>query len=323
MVPLCLALALAAAPPALPSVEARYRVEIGGVAVGWARLATRCETGGCDGTWESVLRAPAEGGGETVEWHAQLRTSLDGRARGVRVRILAEGRERRRASDDGPVPASLAELLLSQTTDGERRCLTVRDEESGEEGEACAVRRGAWLEAELLGVPLRFRAAPGAAPEEVVMPAQATRFIADPAAALPARPPRLFGLAAPTPRSGRFCDHAADPAPPAAPAALPREFPPGASCRERTARYLALASRAGLRGRHAIGLAHDGRSLVWHEWAELLAGDRWIPIDPSFEQAPARGERFTVARYEDGDERARAAAGRAVLACWIAGGRGD
>jgi len=321
--PLCLALALAAAPLALPTVEARYRVEIGGVAVGWARLVTRCDPGGCEGIWESVLRAPAEGGGETVEWQAHLRTSLDGRARVVRVRIFADGHERRRAADDGPVPASLAELLLAQTPDGERRCLTVRDEESSEEGEACAVRRGAWLEAELLGVPVRFRAAPGAAPEEVVLPSQATRFIADPAAALPARPPRLFGLAAPLPRSGRFCARGADPTPPAAPAALPREFPAGASCRERTARYLALAARAGLRGRHAIGLAHDGRELVWHEWAELLVDGRWNPVDPSFEQAPARGERFTVARYEDGDERARAAAGRAVLSCWISGGRGE
>ena len=218
-----------------------------------------------------------------------LRTGLDGRARAVRVRILAEGRERRRASDDGPVPASLAELLLSHTPDGERRCVTVRDEESGQEGEACAVRRGAWLEAELLGMPVRFRAAPGAAPEEVILTAQATRFVADPAAALPASPPRLLGLAVPAPTSGRVCEVVADPAPPAAPAALPREFPPGASCRERTARYLAMAARAGLRGRHALGLAHDGRELVWHEWAELLAGDRWIPIDPSFEQAPARG----------------------------------
>ncbi|HEX7623470.1 MAG TPA: transglutaminase domain-containing protein, partial [Anaeromyxobacteraceae bacterium] len=236
MVALALAAALAAAPLTLPAVVARYRVEIGGVAVGWARLATRCDRGGCEATWESMLRAPAEGGGGTVEWHADLRTGPDGRARAVRLRIIAEGRERRRASDEGPIPASLAELLLSHTPDGERRCVSVRDEESGGEGEACAVRRGAWLEGELLGVPVRFRAAAGAAPEEVVLPSQGTRFVSDPAAALPARPPRLLGLAAPPVRSGRFCDRATDPAPPPAPAALPREFPPGESCRERTAR---------------------------------------------------------------------------------------
>jgi hypothetical protein len=323
VITLALAAALAAAPLTLPTVAARYRVEIGGVTVGWARLATRCDRGGCEATWESVLRAPTEGGGGTIEWHADLRTSPDGRARAVRLRIVAEGRERRRASDEGPIPASLAELLLSQTPDGDRRCVSVRDEESGEEGEACAVRRGAWLEGELLGVPVHFRAAPGAAPEEVVLRSQGTRFVSDPAAALPARPPRLLGLTAPPVRSGRFCGRAADPAPPAAPAALPREFPPGESCRERTARYLTLAAGAGLRGRHALGLAHDGRTLVWHEWAELLAGERWIPIDPAFEQAPAQGPRYTLARYEDGDARGRAAAGRAVLSCWIGGGSGD
>jgi len=322
VIPLALAAALAAAPLILPAVEARYRVEIGAAVVGWARLATHCDPGGCEATWESVLRAPAEGGGGTVEWQVRLRTHPDGRARAVRVRIIAEGRERRRVSEDGPVPASLAELLLSQTPDGERRCLGVRDEESGAEGEACAVRRGAWLDAELLGVPVRFRAAPGAAPEEVILASQMTRFVADPAAALPASPPRLLGLVVPPPRSGRFCDRALDPAPPAAPAALPREFPPGSSCRERTARYLAAAARAGLRGRHALGLAHDGRALVWHEWAELLAGDRWIPIDPAFEQAPALGPRYTVARYEEGDVGGQAAAGRAVLSCWIEGNSG-
>jgi hypothetical protein len=318
---IALAAAVLGAALALPEVDARYRVEIGGERVGWARLAVRCEPSRCQASWESELRAPAEAGGGVVGWHAALETGPGGEARAVRVRILADGRERRRAQGPGPVPASLAELLLAGARPGEERCLAIRDEESGEEGEACARRDGAWLEGRVLAAPVRFRAAAGEAPEEVLLPSQATRFVRDPGAALPRDPPRLAGIALPRPRqAAELCGLPRDPAPPAAPPEVPRAFPGGASCRERTARYLALAARAGLRGRHAVGVAFDGRDLVWHEWAELQVAGRWIPVDPSFEQAPAEGPRFTVGRFEEGDARARGVAGRALVSCWLAGG---
>jgi transglutaminase-like putative cysteine protease len=63
-------------------------------------------------------------------------------------------------------------------------------------------------------------------------------------------------------------------------------------------------------------VAFDGGAFVWHAWAEVQAGGRWVPIDPAFRQAPARGPRFTLATWEDGDEEARAEAGRRILACW-------
>ncbi|GEJ58599.1 transglutaminase domain-containing protein [Anaeromyxobacter diazotrophicus] len=321
MIALAAALLAAATAAALPEVDARYRVEIGGEAVGWARLALHCQADGCRGRWESELRAPAEAGGGVIGWLAELDTAPGGEARAVRVRIAADGRERRRAQGPGPIPASLAELVLARARDGEERCVRVRDEESGEEGEACARRVGGWLEGRVLGAPLRYRAAPGAAPDEVLLAAQATRFVRDAEARLPAAAPRVSGAALPRPRdAAALCGVPRDPASGAAPPAVPRSWPPGESCRERTARYLALAARAGWRGRHAVGVAYDGRALVWHEWAELLVEGRWVPVDPSFEQAPAEGPRFTLGRFEEGDDRARASAGRALAACWLAGG---
>jgi transglutaminase-like putative cysteine protease len=65
-----------------------------------------------------------------------------------------------------------------------------------------------------------------------------------------------------------------------------------------------------------VGVAFDGGAFVWHAWAEVHMGGRWVPVDPSFQQAPARGPRFTLATWEEGDEAARAEAGRRILACW-------
>lgn len=306
----------AGAEPRLPAhVDVRYRVELAGEHVGWARLALTCAPSRCDALWESALRAPEVAGGQLVTRRIEMETEPGGRARRVRLRAVADGRERRLGAGVGPIPASLAELLLAAAADGERRCLRVRDEESGGEGTACARRSGAWLEGEVLGEPVRFRCGAGEGPSEVLVPVQGARFTADPSAALPLRAPLLFGTAAPG-RGSRPCGVPRDEPPPPAPPRVPRAFPPGASCRERTARYLALASRAGLRGRHAVGVAFDGSALVWHEWAELFVGGRWIPVDPSFEQAPAEGPRHTIARYEDGDAAARAEAGRRVLSCW-------
>ena len=313
-------------------------MELAGEHVGWARLVLSCGPSRCDALWESALRAPDEASSragahpkprgrveprspppaEVISRRIEIEATTTGIARRVRVRATADGRTRLTEAGPGPIPASLAEMMLANATEGERRCVAARDEESGRAGEACARRQGAWLDGEVLGEPIRFRASAGEAPEEVLLLAQGARFVADPAAALPARAPRLFGTTVPPPARSpaRLCGAALDSEPPPAPTAVPRSFPDGSSCRERTARYLDLAAREGLRGRHAIGVAFDGRAWVWHEWAELLLGGQWIPVDPSFEQAPAEGPRFTLARFEDADDVARAKAGRRVLACW-------
>jgi hypothetical protein len=317
-----LLLALAAGLP--PSADGRWRVELAGEHVGWASLEVRCGAATCRTTWRSGLRAPEEAGAAILSRTIEAEVLPDGAA--IRVHAVVEGDRgsRETSAGAGPVPASLAELLLSSTADGERRCVRVRDEVTGEVGEACAARRGAWIDGEALGVPLRYRAEPGAAPDEVVVPSQGVRFVADANAALPASAPRLHGSAvahapgadAAPPSALRFCGLAPEP-----PALAPtRRLPPpraaGASCREKTARWLAAAAQAGLRGRHVAGVAWAGSGFAWHEWAEVFADGAWTPVDPSFRQLPARGPRFAIARFAPGDEAARAAAGRRILSCW-------
>ncbi len=328
---LSLALALAAAPsPAPPSpapaaarlpehADVRYRLELAGAQVGVASLRIDCASGACQVRWTSAMRAPEEAGGGLVEREVEVTTAPDGTARQVRVRVRADGVEHGGDDGPGPPPAGVAEILLSFAAEGEERCLLVRDEESGLAGKACAKREGAWLSGRVMGERVRFRARPGQPAEEVFVPGQGARFVADPAAEVPARVKSLFGAAADVPpQAARWCGVDRDPVPEPEPAspAVPRAFPGGASCRERTARYLALAAARGLSGRHAVGLAFDGKALVWHEWAELRVEGRWIPVDPSFGQAPARGPRFTLARWTDGDGASRAEAGRKVLGCW-------
>lgn len=318
-------LAAAPAPPALPArAERRYRVELGGEPVGFADLAIACGPERCSATWESALRAPAGAGGRVLRRRIAVEARRDGEALGVRA-WQEDGRGEREVEDGpGPIPASLAETLLS-AAGAERLCLPVREEASGRTGLACARREGAWLEGEVLGVPERFRARPGEPPEEVRLPGQRTRFLADPRAGLPERAPRLFGAAVrggggPPGAAARFCGVAPEPPPPPAPPGIPLDFPEGKDCQEKTARWLARAGAAGLAGRHVVGVAWDGEAFVWHEWAEVRAGGRWTPVDPSFRQAPAAGPRFAVARFAAGDLAAEAEAGERVLACW-AGGR--
>jgi transglutaminase-like putative cysteine protease len=97
---------------------------------------------------------------------------------------------------------------------------------------------------------------------------------------------------------------------------VPRGWPEGASCREKTARFVARAAAAGLPARHVVGVAWDGGGFAWHEWAEVFTSGAWLPVDPSFRQLPAEGPRFVVARFAEEDPPARQAAGRAILACW-------
>jgi len=314
---LALLLALAVLPQ---SAARRYRMEIDGAAVGVASLAVRCGPEGCRAWFETETRSPEAAGGATVR-HSVLAYVDDLGV--VREAYVGGGGERRRAPGAGAVASILAEVRLAEAGEGERRCLEVVDEESGRSGTACATRRGSWLEGVVLGEPVRFRSGPGGLPDEVVLSGQGARFLADPAAAVPRRAPRMFGSVVASPpgaeeeRGIRFCGVAReedDPEPP--PPGIPTNFPERGSCREKTAAWLRGARELGLEGRHAVGVAWDGRRFVWHEWAELSVSGRWVAVDPSFRQIPAQGPRFTLGRYAEEDEAARAAAGRAVLACW-------
>ncbi|HET7753404.1 MAG TPA: transglutaminase domain-containing protein [Anaeromyxobacteraceae bacterium] len=327
MTAVLLALALGTLPQ---GASQRYRVELGGEHVGYAALAVSCETSRCDVRWESRLRAPAESGGGLVERNIAIAASREGFAHRVHVVVRDTSGERVLESHAGPVPVTLAEIVLGSLDEGEHRCIAVRDEQSGKKGDACATRVGAWIEGTVLGQNFRARVRPDAAPEEVLIPDQRMRYVADAHAAVPVAAPRLFGsqvrvddaarphlaaaLGGSHPRL-RFCGIPADPRPLAAPA-VPREWPEGGNCRDKTTRYLAVAQAAGLQGRHVVGIAWDGAAFSWHEWAELHVDGRWVPIDPSFRQVPAEPPRFSLARFTEADEEARVHAGSRILSCW-------
>jgi hypothetical protein len=325
----------------------RYRMEVAGEPVGVATLRVRCQGDGCEVRFETETRMPEGGGGGVVRRAVAVRVDRTGRVREPGGTARPPGVGASGGLPPGPFASLVAEVVLSALVEvgevgvapvGEgragpgasgpgagRRCIEVLDGETGRSGQACAERAGAWLEGSILGEPARFRGRPGEFPDEVRLPDQGARFVADGRASVPRTAPRLLGLVVPavpgTEGAGEsgleFCgvpDEPADPEPP--PPGVPLRFPEEGSCREQTAGYLAAARREGIAGRHAVGVAWDGARFVWHEWAELSVGDRWVAVDPAFRQVPAAGPRFVVARYEDGDDAARAAAGRRVLACW-------
>jgi hypothetical protein len=244
----------------------------------------------------------------------------DGRYRGGPLRVRRGDARSAPAGLVGAVPSALVEVALAAAASAAERCLPFFDEERPAPRRACARRDGRGLVADVGGVAVRIEAgADGFA--EVVTVADRFRWIRDPAAALPVDPVRLAGTRVPGPADPRaarvFCGVPVDPpsAPPGA-APLPAPASPGDSCREKTAAWLAAARARGLEGRTAVGVAWDGQAFVWHAWAEVRAGGAWVPVDPSFGESPARGPRFTLARYADDDAAGRDAAGGRILGCW-------
>jgi hypothetical protein len=324
---LLLAVGPAAAPTnqaSLPEGLARYAMLLGGERVGLVELTIRCDGPTCEASWASRQRLPAEAGGGLRSRRVEVTVDRSGRAAAGVARLVDQGGARETALPKGAVPVMLAEVALAAAAPGEGgapACLNAADERTGGPLRACAVRRGEWLEVTLGRERERVRGAAGAFPAEVSVPAQGVRFVLDPSAELPPAPPRLFGVRVEGPEDVRdaaaFCGASRDPDPrPEAAAGLPAPSAPGPTCREKTAAWLERARAAGLRGRTAVGVAWDGAAYVWHAWAEVSVGGRWIPVDPSFRQAPARGPRFTLATWAEGDEAARAEAGRRILACW-------
>jgi hypothetical protein len=310
-------IALPAAAALPDAASRRYRMEIGGDVVGVAMLSVRCERGRCTGAFETAMRLPEAGGGGVTRRRVEVVTDREGRL------LEVEAGGKRRPAGGEAVASIVAEALLAATPEGERRCLDVEDAELGRQGRACATRRGAWLDGDVLGEPVRFRASLGGLPDEVLLPSQGTRFVVDAAAVVPARAPTTFGGVVPAPPGAEveqallFCGlppEPVDPSPP--PVGLPRDFPERGGCQERSAAYLRAAKDDGLSGRLVVGVAWDGARFVWHEWVEVATARRWIAVDPSFRQVPAQAPRFAVARFDPGDEAGRAEAGRKVLACW-------
>jgi hypothetical protein len=307
---------------ALPAASARYRVELAGAHVGVAELDVRCGGDGCVARWSTDLVLPEAAGGGRVARRTRVEVDREGRLAGA-VTIDAGGHAVRAAAVMGAVPAALAEAALLaglRAGAGAPVCLAVFDEESGAAGRACARADGAGVVAEVLGVEERIVAAPDGLPAEVSIPAQRARYVREARAALP-RAPVPLDVRVPGPAdprvARRFCGVRRDAAPaPLLPARLPPPSAPGASCREKAAAWVRAAAARGLDGRIAVGVAHDGAGFVWHAWAEVRDGEAWLPVDPAFRQAPARGPRFTLARYRLDDAAARDAAGRRILACW-------
>lgn len=311
-----LALALAA----LPEGRADYRMELGGEVTGQVTLEVRRQGAVRAVRWTSRQRLPAEAGGGLLERRVELTVDAGGRALSA-ARVTEGGATREVALPRGAVPALLVEPVLAERLAvAPEACVEAVEEGSGAKVTACGRRDGGWLRIDLGPERESIRAGADGFAEEVRLPGQRVRFVRDPAAAVPARPPRLFGVEVDGPalpeRAARFCGVPRDlPAPPL-PAGLPAPRAEGATCREQAAAWLGQARAAGWRGRTAVGVAWSGSAWSWHAWAEVRVGEGWVAVDPSFGQAPARSPRFTLATWEEGDEAARAEAGRRILACW-------
>jgi hypothetical protein len=326
-----LAVALAAA---LPGGTARWRFELAGEHVGVVELSIRCLGEACSATWTSERRPPAEAGARRSTRRVEIEVDRAGRWRGGPLRVTEDGAEVKATGVAGAVPASLAEVALSASapiapgkggaaSPGRAKavCLDVFHETTGERGRACAHPDGDGLAASVLGVAETIAPAPDGFPATVVVAAQGARFVREDGATAPRDPPRLHGTEVAGPadpeRAASFCGVARDAEREAADLGfLPAPRAEGPSCREKTAAWLARAARAGLEGRTAVGVAWDGRRFVWHAWAEVRLERGWVPVDPSFGELPARGPRFTLARWSEGDRAARLRAGERILGCW-------
>jgi hypothetical protein len=265
----------------------------------------------------------------------EVEVDREGRWRGGKLRLAEDGDAGRVDGVEGAVPAALAEVVLaraipvpprkgwqSSLPPGPETCVDAFDEWTGAAGRACARRVDDALHASVLGTGEVVAPSPDGFPARVEVAEHRARFVRDAEATSPREAPRLHGTVVPGPAdpalAASFCGATPDPEPFSAAevAFLPEPRAVGASCREKTADWLARARQAGLRGRTAVGVAWDGERFVWHAWPEVRLSRGWVAVDPSFGERPARGPRFTVATWAAGDEAARQRAGERILACW-------
>ena len=76
---------------------------------------------------------------------------------------------------------------------------------------------------------------------------------------------------------------------------------PRGDCTEHGVLAVALLRRLGVPARGAVGWVGLGEVLGLHFWVEVKLGDRWIPVDPTFDQAPASALRLKLATTDLAD----------------------
>jgi hypothetical protein len=60
------------------------------------------------------------------------------------------------------------------------------------------------------------------------------------------------------------------------------------NCQTHARLYTALARAAGIPTRFVSGLVHmEGKGFLYHSWAESFLGNRWVAVDPTYNQLPA------------------------------------
>ena len=60
------------------------------------------------------------------------------------------------------------------------------------------------------------------------------------------------------------------------------------NCQTHARLYTALARSVGIPTRFVSGLVHlEGKGFLYHSWAESFLGDRWVSVDPTYNQLPA------------------------------------
>lgn len=76
---------------------------------------------------------------------------------------------------------------------------------------------------------------------------------------------------------------------------------PRGDCTEHGVLAVALLRRLGVPARGVTGLVGLGDLLGLHFWVEVRLGQRWIPIDPTFDQAPASALRLKMGETDLAD----------------------
>src|SRR6185369_4849050 len=60
------------------------------------------------------------------------------------------------------------------------------------------------------------------------------------------------------------------------------------NCQTHARLYIALARAAGIPSRFVSGLGYmEGKGFLYHSWAESFIGNRWVSVDPTYDQLPA------------------------------------
>jgi len=72
-------------------------------------------------------------------------------------------------------------------------------------------------------------------------------------------------------------------------------------CTEHGVLAVALLRKLGIPARGVVGWAGLGEVLGLHFWVEVKVGRRWIPVDPTFDQAPASALRLKLATTDLAD----------------------